>query len=293
MRRPPSPSCRPSPPPRRPTGTSRRRRSARGASVAVAIRSRSRTVSRKRRAEPAIDTCTAAGCAATSASTARSFGSVVPEQRAVRLLGGLRLRELDEDPLLELRARARRPCAARCASAAARRSATVVIPSSCQSRRAVFGPSPGSRMNVATSGGTSALRLVSACDLAGPRPPGRSSPRSSCRSPAAPSRARRARAGRRSSTSRGSAWPPCGRPRRGSSRALDLHQVGQQVELRCQLRVLRQRPAHAADDTRAFPRDWPADARHRLPADLQRAREPRGDDRARSARCCGTATACS
>ncbi len=37
-----------------------------------------------------------------------------------------------------------------------------MIPSSCQIRRAVFGPSPGSRMNTATSAGTSALRLVSA-----------------------------------------------------------------------------------------------------------------------------------
>ena len=37
-----------------------------------------------------------------------------------------------------------------------------MIPSSCQSRRAVFGPSPGSRMKVATSGGTSDLRFVSA-----------------------------------------------------------------------------------------------------------------------------------
>ena len=47
-------------------------------------------------------------------------------------------------------------------SAAACRAATVVIPSSCQMRRAVFGPSPGRRMNVATSSGTSALRFVSA-----------------------------------------------------------------------------------------------------------------------------------
>ena len=48
------------------------------------------------------------------------------------------------------------------ASAAALSVATVVIPSSCQIRRAVFGPSPGSRMKVATSGGTSALRFVRA-----------------------------------------------------------------------------------------------------------------------------------
>ncbi len=47
-------------------------------------------------------------------------------------------------------------------SAAAFSSAAVVIPSSCQIRRAVFGPSPGSRMNVATSAGTSAFRFVSA-----------------------------------------------------------------------------------------------------------------------------------
>jgi hypothetical protein len=38
-----------------------------------------------------------------------------------------------------------------------------VIPSSCQIRRAVFGPNPGSRMKTATSGGTSAFFFVSAC----------------------------------------------------------------------------------------------------------------------------------
>ena len=38
-----------------------------------------------------------------------------------------------------------------------------MIPSSFQIRRAVFGPSPGRRMNDATSAGTSALRFVSAC----------------------------------------------------------------------------------------------------------------------------------
>src|SRR5689334_23974584 len=36
------------------------------------------------------------------------------------------------------------------------------MPSSFQMRRAVFGPRPGSRMNVATSAGTSAFRFVSA-----------------------------------------------------------------------------------------------------------------------------------
>ena len=41
-------------------------------------------------------------------------------------------------------------------------SATVVIPSSFQIRRAVFGPRPGSRMKVASSGGTAAFRFVKA-----------------------------------------------------------------------------------------------------------------------------------
>ena len=49
------------------------------------------------------------------------------------------------------------------ASAAVRRSATVVIPSSFQILAADFGPSPGSRMKLTTSGGTCALRFVRAC----------------------------------------------------------------------------------------------------------------------------------
>ena len=47
-------------------------------SVAVAMMSRSRTVSRMRRAEPASDTSTDAGCSRSTSTTARSFGSVVP-----------------------------------------------------------------------------------------------------------------------------------------------------------------------------------------------------------------------
>ena len=49
------------------------------------------------------------------------------------------------------------------ASAAVRRSATVVIPSSFQILAADFGPSPGRRMKLTTSGGTIALRFVKAC----------------------------------------------------------------------------------------------------------------------------------
>ena len=57
-----------------------------------------------------------------------------------------------------------------------------------------------------------------------PRPPRRSSPRSSCRSPGARSPSRRPPAGRRRRRSRGCGWPPCGRrgcesrPRPGSPR---------------------------------------------------------------------------
>jgi hypothetical protein len=42
-------------------------------------------------------------------------------------------------------------------------SSTVVTPSSFQIRAAVFGPSPGRRMKVTTSGGMIFLRSVSAC----------------------------------------------------------------------------------------------------------------------------------
>ncbi len=48
-------------------------------------------------------------------------------------------------------------------SAASFSSASVVTPSSRQMRAVVFGPSPGRRMNDATSPGTSARRLASAC----------------------------------------------------------------------------------------------------------------------------------
>ena len=94
-------------------------------------------------------------------STARSRGSTVP--RSARLgpstacgfPSAARIFSSDLGP---------RPASPRssCASAAALRPSTVVIPSSFQSRRAVFGPRPGRCMKLATSTGTSALRFVSA-----------------------------------------------------------------------------------------------------------------------------------
>ncbi len=130
-------------------------------SPAVAMMSRSRTVSRMRRAEPARSTSTDAGCSRSVSTTARSFGSVVPSsaRRGPSAAFGT-----DSAAAIFSSVPAPMPAWPRscCASAAAFSSATVVIPSSCQIRRAVLGPSPGSRMNVATSAGTTALRLVNA-----------------------------------------------------------------------------------------------------------------------------------
>ena len=124
--------------------------------------SRSRTVSRMRRAEPASDTSTDAGCSAAPATTARSLGSVVPSSARLRPLRRLRLGRAPRRSSARCRRRCPRGPRSCPPSAAAFSASTVVMPSSCQIRRAVFGPSPGRRMNVATSAGTSALRFVSA-----------------------------------------------------------------------------------------------------------------------------------
>ena len=52
-----------------------------GGSVEVAITSRSRNVSRRRRAEPASDTFTAAGCARSSSTSSSRTGSPSPSRR--------------------------------------------------------------------------------------------------------------------------------------------------------------------------------------------------------------------
>ena len=130
-------------------------------SVEVAITSRSRKVSRRRRAEPASETLTAAGCCRSSSTSSSRTGSPSPSRRrdsrgsfgssasAARIFSSLF---------------APRPVStrSRCCSAASFSSAIVVTPSSFQIRRAVFGPSPGRRMNLTTSSGTSAFRFVSA-----------------------------------------------------------------------------------------------------------------------------------
>jgi hypothetical protein len=132
-----------------------------GGSVEVAITSRSRNVSRRRRAEPASETLTAAGCRRSSSTSSSRTGSPSPSSRrdsrgsfgssasAFRIFSSL----LAPSPV---------SARSRSCSAASFSSAIVVTPSSFQIRRAVFGPSPGRRMNLTTSSGTSAFRFSSA-----------------------------------------------------------------------------------------------------------------------------------
>ena len=110
------------------------------------------------------------------------------------------------------------------------------------------------------------------------RPSRRSCPGSSCRSPGAASPCRRARAARRSPPIRGSGCraPVGGDPERVG--ALDLHHVGEQVELVGDIGVPRQGVAMRAM-IGAVPRVT------RLPPHVQRAREPRARCCTRSARC--------
>ena len=156
-------------------------------------------------------------------------------------------------------------------SAAALSARTVVIPSSCQSRRAVFGPEAGKphegrdlgrhlglalreRVNLAVLDRLDDLlldRLADSLELLGTTVECQLGDRATG---LADSRSRAA----------------IRRDPEGIA-ALELHQVGEQVELRCEVGVPRQRAGHGIDDTAA------ADACDRLPADLQRAREPRAD----------------
>ncbi len=114
-----------------------------------------------RLAEPASETSTQAGCSRSTSTTARSFGNVTPSS-ARRGPSVARGRARAAAIFVSVPAPIPACPCRRPASAAAFSSATVVIPSSCQIRRAVFGPSPGSRRKVATSGGTTAFRLASA-----------------------------------------------------------------------------------------------------------------------------------
>ena len=151
-------------------------------------------------------------------------------------------------------------------SAAAFSSASVVTPSSRQIRAAVFGPSPGSRMNDATSPGTSARRLASASmspglddldDLRLDRL-------------ADVGQLLRLALERELGDRRGRvADPRRGAPVGGDAKRLlaeDLGQVGQQVEPVREIAVARERRDHATDHRAGRDgQDWPMRAMVCLP----------------------------
>ena len=130
-------------------------------SLAVAMMSRSRTVSLRRRALPASETRSAAGCSRSTSTTASSAGRAWPS--SVR--GGpvaFFLRPTDLSTLSSSFAPRPGSVRSRCERAASLSSASVVTPSSCQILRTVFGPSPGMFRNSTTSGGIVLRRFVSA-----------------------------------------------------------------------------------------------------------------------------------
>ena len=130
-------------------------------SLAVAMMSRSRTVSLRRRALPASETRSEAGCSRSSSTASSSAGSARP--RSVR--GGPEaffLRPTDLRMFSSSFAPSPGSVRRRCSRAAVFSSASVVTPSSCQILRTVFGPSPGMWRNSTTSGGIVLRRLVSA-----------------------------------------------------------------------------------------------------------------------------------
>ena len=123
--------------------------------------SRSRNVSRRRRTEPASETFTAAGCSRRTETTASTAGSPCPSSRRDSR-GSFGVSASAFRIFVSVVAPRPERVRTRSLSAAVFSSSRVVTPSSCQIRRAVFGPSPGSRMNLTTSSGISAFRFVSA-----------------------------------------------------------------------------------------------------------------------------------
>ena len=131
-------------------------------SVAVAITSRSRNVSRRRRALPASETSTAAGCARSASTTSRTTGSPMPSRPRRGSSAPWPFRERLQDLRLGPRAhpRERAQALAPPPPPSARRASS--LRARARSGPRSSGPSPGSRMNEATSPGTSARRFASA-----------------------------------------------------------------------------------------------------------------------------------
>ena len=245
-----------------------------------------------RRAEPASETATAAGMLAQRRRRPpRSLGSAVAEQRA-RAGSGCRL-GLASAARIFSSALAPSP-----ASAAQLLRLGGRLQSSSSGRDAELLPEPPRRLRAEPGqpheerrppAGTAALRFVSAW-ISPSRRSGRSSPRSSCRCPAAPS-PRPSSASCATDAAR--LADPRGRAAVGDDaegvRALELEQVGEQVELVGEIGVPR-----AARATPAIIRAAP------MPADARVVCLPTYNERENLERmvralagCCATATACS
>ena len=209
--------------------------------------SRSRTRSFRRRTLPASLTCSAAGCSrSTDDDGAHGRQGLAEERLALDLL--TRRGERVQDVLLGLRRRGRVSVRSRSDSAACRSSSIVETPSSCQMRRAVFGPEPRHAHELDDVGRDALLALGEGGDLPVVRRSGRSSPRSPCRSRRAPSPCPRRRAGRSSRRSRACAAPRGGRRAAELVAALELEEVGEQLELIGDLCVARKCLRHHRDD---------------------------------------------
>ena len=242
-------------------------------SLAVAMMSRSRTCSLRRRTLPASLTWSAAGCSRRSATTARTAGSARPRSgfcsifffgvaSALRTFSSV----FGPSPVSV------RSCSV---SAAFFRSASVSTPSSCQIRRAVFGPRPGQvhelddvrrRIRLALGEGLDPAVFDDLDDLLLDR---LADPGQLLRLPVHGELRDRA-AGLPHALSRAPV-----RERTELVAAFELQEVGQEVELVRDVCVPGECLRHHRDDM--------GRAQGHLSADLQRAREP-GADGARAGR---------
>ena len=154
----------------------RRRRSAgwrRGASEsavgssAVAMMSMSLQVSAQRRAEPATSTRLAAGCSRSAAASSSAIGRTLESSSRPGPSPGSPSRSSEASTFSS--AFGPSPLSSRicCASAASFRSSIEAIPSSSKRRRAVFVPSPGTRVTSIRVGRELRLQLHRGGDLAG------------------------------------------------------------------------------------------------------------------------------
>ena len=260
------------------------------------MKSRSRTVSRRRRTLPASDTAMAAACAESCSTMSWTAGSARPSRPrsslgAFRPAPAARAARIFSSLFCPMPERPR----SRPSSAAVFSPSSVVTPSSVQIRAAVFGPTPGRRRKSTTPAGTFSRRRVSACispsvaisttfcSIVLPIPGRSVALPASASSATGPGVSRMRVAARRYAMTL------------NDSSAEDLRDVREEVELVGDLGVPGQSLRHAAmirtcsaGEPVVPPRtpsfngrpsthlDEQASSR-RLPAHLQRAREPGGD----------------